>query len=1175
MIHLWYSNHLEKLVVALADAIHSERTDPLTPITIVVPNRNIATFLKFELARLHGIAANLDTIFVNQFFENLRPEGSEVLRREILRSLLIERIETICAADPIARPEDEEIRSYLSASLDEDDHDRRLFQLADRLAKLFEEYELSRPAMIRHWPAGTILDREPYSSTERWQRLLWLDIFGPEGWAAEHNKDAPKTTMRFGEVLRGIVDRRPVLEGPVHIFGLSYLSRLYYDAIGTLGDTSEVFIYALNPCMEYWEDVPNGWAVSRKNRFKKRREEQAALNLLTVDDALFEDEEDPPPLKLWGRPGRDNIRMLNLLTDCDFETDFADPLLDADTLLHRIQHDVLVRAPMKEPAYTYSDDTLVILQCPTVQREIEIVASEIWELIRRANEAGESLRFNDIAVIVNQSEREAYQSRIRSVFKDTYDIPHNIVDITARANRRYLEAVGLLLGIPFSRFTRAEMLRLMTHPNVLAGHPDVDPETWIRWVDQLNIFHGADHSDHTETYIDKDLYNWDQGLKRLVLGAFMSTEADQSVMIGADHYVPHEHGATDVAVSARFVRLARDLIGTSREFRQRKNSLVEWYDAVIALIQKHLVPANDEDERDHVRVMEQLNDLRNREESSNQVRYRVAYEALETAISSLEISRGHYLADGVVVSSFVPMRPIPFKVVFITGLGERQFPRSDTQSPLDLRWARPERWDNFSVRRQDEYMFLETLQSTRERLYLSYVARDSRTGEELLPSSLVRELEFMLRRHYLSKDDVEAIKRRHPLRRFDPRYFPEMFGQDGENKTIGRSVHPEALREAEALSHKEEWKKQNFASPRHDDLNGLDPKTFALFRTLLGLPTLPERKEDDDERVSVSFYMLRRFLENPLQGAAEFYLRLRRDDERDVFEIEDEAFKTPWSLRRNMLQEIFLSTWQSKETSDTRALRLEAYATRAGREELLGRAPTGLFGDAERRTHHALMDRWQLALENSAFWKLRDLEIHHFGQADAQPLPGVLHRPLRLGIPLGIDTTREVDVTGRTPAIQLKDRTVVVLSTIQPRQPSERDEVDFFEGFIAWMVMLAAGVAEVGAWRVLVVRERSHGNQVDMRDFGPVTPDAARNWLIDLLAEMLAGVHDYRMPAEAVFLNVFKRMPFDRALEKVSYRRGNPGPVRDEDRFDAPQNLDDLIDRRFDLYFSTVRRDSY
>ena len=990
----------------------------------------------------------------------------------------------------------------------------------------------------------------------------FLDLFGSEGWQSSQSKQM----LRFGEILQAVVRDRPALKGPVHIFGLSYLSRLYYDAIGALGDTSDVYVYALNPCMEYWEDVPNGWAVHRKNRFKRRRDEQPALNLLTLDDALFEDDEDPPPLKLWGRPGRDNIRMLNLLTDCDFETSFVDPLEDQPTLLHRIQHDVLVRAAMGPPTSDYQDDSLVILQCPTVQREVEIIASEIWEIIRRSKETDDPIRFNDIAVIVNHAQREAYQSRIRSVFKDTYDIPHNIVDITARSNRRYLEAVGLLVALPFSRFTRAEMLRLMTHPNVLAGHPDVDPETWVRWVDQLNIFHGVDHTDHANTYIEKDLYNWDQGIKRLVLGAFMTTQDDRSIALGSDAYIPHEHGATDVAVSAQFVRLARDLIGTARAFRADSASLATWYDRVLALIGQHLVPADEEDERDHVRIMEKLNELRDAETSEHPVHYRIAFEALEHSLSSLEISRGHYLADGVVVSSFVPMRPIPFKVVFITGLGEKQFPRADMQPPLDLRWAKPERWDNFSTRRQDEYMFLETLQSTRDQLFLSYVARDSRTGEELLPSSLVRELEFMLRRHYLSEAGVEALKRRHPLRRFDPKYFPELFG--GTPSEVGRSVHPEAQREAETLALKDAWTAQNFAQPMPADLQTLSPDVQRDLGALLSLPTLPNVPVVEDERVNLSFYMLRRFLENPLQAAAEFYLRLRGDTQRDVFDIEDEAFQTPWNLRRRMLEDIFLATWQSENDSDRRALRLEAYAHRVKHEELLGRTPTGLFGVAEARTHHRQMDRWQLALENADLWDVRDLEVHHFGRAEAGTLRGVRHRALQLDVPLTRDLTRAVELTGQTPAIQLEQRIVIVPTTTKSRGWDERDEVDFLEGFVAWIVMLAAGVASEGPWRVAVVRDSAPS--AELRDFQPVSQSEARNYLIDLASDMLTGSHDYRMPAEAVFVNVFKKLAFGTALEKVAYRRGSPGPVRDESRYPAPENLDALIDRRFGLYVSRV-----
>ncbi len=84
-------------------------------------------------------------------------------------------------------------------------------------------------------------------------------------------------------------------------------------------------------------------------------------------------------------------------------------------------------------------------------------------------------------------------------------------------------------------------------------------------------------------------------------------------------------------------------------------------------------------------------------------------------------------------------------MVFVLGLGEGRFPARDMRNPLDLRGARRLPGD-VTARERDQYMFLETLISTQERLYLSYVSRDSQTGESIEPSSVIKELQFMLER---------------------------------------------------------------------------------------------------------------------------------------------------------------------------------------------------------------------------------------------------------------------------------------------------------------------------------------------------------------------------------------------------------------------------------------------
>jgi exodeoxyribonuclease V gamma subunit len=75
---------------------------------------------------------------------------------------------------------------------------------------------------------------------------------------------------------------------------------------------------------------------------------------------------------------------------------------------------------------------------------------------------------------------------------------------------------------------------------------------------------------------------------------------------------------------------------------------------------------------------------------------------------------------------------------FIAGLDEGAFPAGDQPSPLDLR--REPRAGDVSPRDRDRAAFLDVLLCTRERLFLSYVAVEAKSGQPLGPSSVVLEL---------------------------------------------------------------------------------------------------------------------------------------------------------------------------------------------------------------------------------------------------------------------------------------------------------------------------------------------------------------------------------------------------------------------------------------------------
>ena len=63
------------------------------------------------------------------------------------------------------------------------------------------------------------------------------------------------------------------------------------------------------------------------------------------------------------------------------------------------------------------------------------------------------------------------------------------------------------------------------------------------------------------------------------------------------------------------------------------------------------------------------------------VPYRIPYELVRSEMAGLQGAKGQYLVDGVVVSTFLPMRAIPFKVIFIVGLGRKAVPRRRPREP--------------------------------------------------------------------------------------------------------------------------------------------------------------------------------------------------------------------------------------------------------------------------------------------------------------------------------------------------------------------------------------------------------------------------------------------------------------------------------------------------------------
>jgi exodeoxyribonuclease V gamma subunit len=1189
MVRLVYSNRTEELLAALAETMRARRdagAHPLEPVHLVVPNRNLEQHVRLALAERLGVAANLRfrrlERFVAELVREVEPEG-RLVDAEALQGALLGLLHDDAA---LTAPALEPVRRYVEAP-DDDGVALRRVQLAGRLARLFEEYAYSRPEMLASWPQRPTLEEGHLVALERWQRALWLAVAGPGGWLARHPPPGGRWVTLADLTDGGLT--LPAGLPPLHVFGVSYVARAFQRLFHRLAETREVWLFTLNPCQELWEDVET-------ERELRRRQARFPGPLPAPEEdpyGLFQDTENLP-LRYWGRPGREHVRLLDDLTDCDFTARFAEPGgtgPGAASLLEALQADVLRRAPTGERAPRPEwarDGSIRVLACPDARREVEAVADAIWDLVAGSEAAGTGLRFSDVAVIVNAAARDRYLPQVQAAFAEYHGIPCNVTDLSLAGERRVAEAAQLLLALPFGRFSRAEMLRVMAHPAVRGRFPDVDAGDWARLAEELGIFHGASRADLADSYVAEDLLSWDQGLRRLALGAFMAGARTGDDRLweapGGGQALVADVAAARPESAGRFALLARSLLADCRRIREEVMPLTDWAALLRMLFAAYLTPGEGE-EGDLARCLGALAALERLDVGAVPVRGRVACELALAALGGLTVGRGGWLGEGVAVSTLLPMRAIPFRAVFVVGLGEGEFPAANRRDELDLR-AAARRAGDVTPAERDRYLFLETLLSARERLVLTYPGRDERSGEMLRPSSVVQELLDVLERGYLgpaARDLVEEV----PPRRWDGAYFPDLAddagGPAGQRPDPLPTVAPGAREEASARRLGEELRRilpeselDTLAALRRE----LPAESWSPLAAFLSLPLLApaSAREPDRSRPSrgLGASQLRAFLECPLQGSARAVLGLEREDESDPAEVEDEALRSSSLVGTVLLRDAFARSLRGGEEIAV------AYRALARPLELGGRVPTGALGEVERDLHVELLEGWRESIADlAARGRGERLRV---GRAPEREQFDLLLPAIALPLPDGT----LVEVSGRSELLLDERRATVVCDPGGPKGDPREERVRELRlglrGFLDHLLLAATGT-QAGLRRQLVLLRRDAGGATQVRyDLHPIRREEAIDYLGALASDLFFGVHDYLLPCEAVF-DAFRaaemRLPLDahavraEALRRIAGREACSsrwGPVADPAGYAPPAAalLSEIVTRRFAPYLSRL-----
>ena len=254
-------------------------------------------------------------------------------------------------------------------------------------------------------------------------------------------------------------------------------------------------------------------------------------------------------------------------------------------------------------------------------------------------------------------------------------------------------------------------------------------------------------------------------------------------------------------------------------------------------------------------------------------------EFIKSSLGSISGGRGDYLTEGVTISALQPMRPIPFRVVYVLGMEEGSFPGRADASSLDLRLLK-RRIGDVSVPEKNCYLFLEMLLSVREKLYIGYLSKDLQKDRSIQPCSVVNQLRRVVEQEILPDNSPFRVVDI-PLKGSSERYLAE----DAVNEFSDVLVNYSLADRITCYREQGLWEEVNREISREEE------KRLESFRPDFGVEVQKSRKDKEAvEKISVKD--LRRFLEDPVSQGMRRHLRIY-DDEETMEEIalrEDEPF---------------------------------------------------------------------------------------------------------------------------------------------------------------------------------------------------------------------------------------------------------------------------------------------
>jgi exodeoxyribonuclease V gamma subunit len=710
------STDLSALAADLASGLARPDGPILEAELVVVPTPGLGRWLELELSSVlgtsglaDGICANVEFRLVGDLLDRLVDEGVRSAGWSV-GAMTIGALGVLLGASP----DGPLARLYTPRD------DTSAFTVARASADLFDQLFRWRPDVADRWLAGD--DEDPRAALLR-------------ELAARTPSPLPHVALA-GAVRRlaagddAVVD----LPGRVHLFGADTIpgGPAMVGVLDALSAIRDVHVHLVVPSGPRFDAI-----LATTPRFGPLPPER-----------VRGDEGADPLLRSWGTASGDAARLLAQLP-ARLTTSIEQ--VPARSAPAATQLGALQRAVTGEPAEPHAPDGSVELHgCVGPLRQVEVVRDAILHAL--ADDA--TLVPSDVVVLCADLPR--FAPYVEAVLGDSQGAPWLPYVVRDRAVSRAVPLVAALdsaLRLVAGRVPRSAVLDLLRLDPVQRrfslGADDVDRIT--EWASATDVRWGLDGA-HRETAglpPTFDAGTWRRALDRLVAGIALPEGSGATTL--SLRAVDVGHSLERVGALCQLVDALEALRGAAASPR----CAAAWCDYARDLVEALFAtsPVDPEPRRELDLLLERI------ERDAEGVDAEIPFPEFRALLADRAAQVRDLVVTGpggVTVTSFSPLRNVPFRVVALLGIDEGSMERGRTS---DVAFGAPRVGDR-DPRTDLRAALLAAALAAHDRLIVTYESRDVVSNEVIPPCTVLAELREALDR--VSSVDADGLATDHP-----------------------------------------------------------------------------------------------------------------------------------------------------------------------------------------------------------------------------------------------------------------------------------------------------------------------------------------------------------------------------------------------------------------------------